>query len=244
MNIVAMLAWWDEPPDELDACVRSLTVLCDTVVAVDGAYQMTPGATATSPTEQVAAIRDAAADTGLQARIIVPSKIWAGQVEKRNLMIREASADADWVIAVDADHRLVGERTTIRDELARTTADSIRHDFYTPPPAKPSDLRKISPHPWHTGLSGRTIEHSLLLRALADMRVETDHWGYSGVRDGTRFALGNWRGSRLRQGTSHRLRAPFRVEHVCFQRDRMRLDRNRDYCKVRDAFRRRNGYEP
>lgn len=241
-----MLAWWDEPPEELTACVRSLTVICDSLIAVDGAYQMTPGATAASPPEQAAAIQEAAADVGLKARVITPEKVWTGQVEKRDLMLHEAAKDADWVVAVDADHRHIGKRKQVREELyaVRDSADSIRHPFHTPMPANTLDLERLSPHPWHTKLAGLTIEHSLILRVLDEMRLERDHWGYSGVRNGQRYALGNWRAQEILPGRYHRLTTPFRVDHVCFQRDLMRLDRNRAYCQTRDAFKAENGYEP
>ena len=246
MKITGMLAWWDEPAADLYACVRSMRTLCDAVVAVDGAYEMTPGATRLSPPEQAAAISQAARNFGMDCTIVYPQKIWTGQVEKRNAMLDIAVEDSDWVIAVDADHRHVGDRTKIRAELCRLgdTADSVRHDFYTPPPANPADLEKLSPHPWHTKLSGKTIEHSLILRVLDDMRLERDHWGYSGVRDGQRVALGNWRAQNIQPGRYHRLAAPFRVDHVCFVRDQMRLDRNRVYCATRDAFKSSNGFEP
>lgn len=246
MIVTAMLAWWDEPEDELYECVASMKTLCDKVIAADGAYEMTPGATAASPESQAAAIREAASDASLDCQVVIPRKVWTGQVEKRDAMLRTAVADSDWVIAVDADHRLLGDREKIRHELAQVahSADSIRHAFYTPPPADPADLDRLSPHPWHTKLSGQTIEHSLLMRALDEMRVEEVHWGYSGVRDGRRVALGNWRARSLPQGRYHRLVAPFCVDHVCFQRDQMRLDRNRDYCRIRDEFKREHGFEP
>lgn len=241
-----MLAWWDEPPEELDACVRSLPVLCDAVVAVDGAYEMTPGKTAASPPEQADAILAAAEAVGLDARVIVPDRIWIGQVEKRDYMLREAAKDANWLLAVDADHRLVGDRDKIRAELASlgTRADAIRHDFHTPPPKRMDDLKAMSPHQWHTNLCGRTIEHSLLIRRVDDMRMERDHWGYTGVVGGRRVALGNWRSKKYVACRYHRLRAPFRIDHVCFQRDQMRLDRNKRYCQMRDKFKGQYGYEP
>lgn len=247
MKITAMLAWWDEPADELYACVRSMRTLCDAIVAVDGAYEMTPGATRLSPPDQAAAIKKAAHDSGLSdCTIVFPEKIWTGQVEKRNAMLERAVEGSDWVVAVDADHRHAGDRDAIRREIRRLHggAESIRHDFYTPPPANPADLERLSPHAWHTKLAGQTIEHSLILRVLDDMRLERDHWGYSGVRDGQRVALGNWRAQDIPAGRYHRLATPFRVDHLCFARDEMRLDRNRAYCATRDAFKSSNGFEP
>lgn len=245
MRVVAMLAWWDEPPDELTACITSLPTICDAVIAIDGAYEMTPGATAASPDEQAEAIKTAAAAAGIEASVVVPDTVWVGQVEKRDFMLRQAAADADWLIAVDADHRLIGNRDKIRAELAGLRrVDSIRHDFHTPAPRLPGQLKRLAPHSWHRNLSGTTIEHSLLFRRLDEMRVERVHWGYSGVTGGRRVSVGNYRADKIPAGRSHRLKAPFRVEHVCFERDLMRLDRNRDYCVVRDRFKNEHGFEP
>lgn len=240
-----MLAWWDEPADELYACVKSMRVLCDRVVAADGAYEMTPGATVRSPDEQADAIRTAAADSGMDCTIIYPDKVWEGQVAKRAAILDEAVIGSDWVIAVDSDHRLVGDRDQIRAELEQFhDVDSVLHDFYTPPPATPGSLDRLSPHAWHTKLCGKTIQHSLLFRCLLEMRIEKTHFGYSGIRRGQRVVIGNWRSDEYAQGRHQRLRSEFRVDHLCFFRDQMRLDRNRDYCKVRDQFRDDNGFEP
>lgn len=243
-----MLAWWDEPPEELDACIRTLPVLCDRVIAVDGAYEMTPGATASSDPAQAAAIKEAALDVGIDFSIITPSKLWAGQVAKRSFMLQLAAKEADWLLAFDADHRLIGDRRSVRTELEQlgTNVDSILHPFYTPLPngKRPAQVLAAAPHDWHRKLAGRTIEHSLLFRRLKDMRLDKAHWGYTGVREnGARVGLGLWKDG-VPQGRHQRLRSQFRVDHVCFLRDQMRLDRNKAYCAVRDQFARNRGYEP
>lgn len=242
-----MLAWWDEPSEDLYACVTSMAVLCDAVVAVDGAYEMTPGATPTSSHEEIRAIREAADAAGLEVDIFIPSSVWTGQVAKRDFMLRRAAKDSDWLLAIDADHRLFGDRDAVRGELEQigSTVDSVTHDFRTPVPAGMSadDIEQMSPHPWHTRTAGVTLEHSLLFRRLEDMHVTTNHWGYSGVReDGVRVGVG---GSQYEPaGRYHRLVAPFRFDHVCFMRDEYRLVRNREYCETRDAFLTAQGYEP
>lgn len=240
-----MLAWWDEPADELYDCVTSMRVLCDRVVAADGAYEMTPGATATSSPVQVEAIEEAARAAGLECTILQPEKVWGGQVEKRAAILDEAVVGADWVIAVDSDHRLVGDRDPLRQELEQLgDVDSILHDFYTPPPPAIGSVDRLSPHEWHTKLCGKTIQHSLLFRVLLEMRIEQTHFGYSGIRRGQRVAVGNWRSDDYAQGRHQRLRNEFRVDHLCFFRDLMRLDRNRDYCIARDKFKDEHGWEP
>lgn len=243
-----MLAWWDEPVDELDACVRSLAPLCDGLVAVDGAYKMTPGATISSPPEQADAIRDAAEAVGIDARVIIPKKLWTGQVAKRDYMLKIAAKNADWLLAIDADHRVRCDGPAVRHELEalRDNAESVKHGFYTPLPMNgTSNLKRLAPHEWHLELAGRNIPHCLLFRKIEDMRVEKEHWGYTGTLDGQRIAVGsNWHCQDYPYGRVTELRADLRIDHVCFDRDQMRLDRNRDYCKTRDEFRVANGYEP
>ncbi len=246
MKITAMLAWWDEPVDELEDCVRSLPVLCDALVAVDGAYEMTPGATAQSPSEQEAAITEAAESAGLEYKVVIPNKVWKGQVEKRAFMLDLAvSTNPDWLLAVDADHRLVGDRESVRRQLdwfMKCGVVSVRHSFRTPLPDW-FDLAN-SPHAWHTELAGNTVDHALICRCLDGMRIEKNHWGYTGVQDGQRIALGsNWQSDEYPQGKAVKL-GDFRIDHVCFHRDQKRLDRNRDYCLARDSFAETNGYEP
>jgi hypothetical protein len=241
-----MLAWWDEPAELLEGCVRSLAGFCDKVVAVDGAYEMTPGATADSPNEQKVAIAKAASEVGLEYAVVAPDDVWSGQVAKRDFMLRLAAPEADWLIAVDADHRLRGDSDRLRRQL-EIFADgvmSIRHGFHTPMPDDPADLERIAPHRWHLETAGLTVEHCLLFRSLDDMHVEREHWGYTGVLNGERIALGsNWGATEHPQGRSMQTQHLV-VDHVCFQRDLMRLDRNREYCLVRDEFRVENGYEP
>lgn len=241
-----MLAWWDEPPQDLYACVRSMRVVCDAVVAVDGAYEMTPGATRLSPDDQPDAIRKAAHDSGMDCTIAYPEKIWTGQVEKRNFMLQLACRDSDWVVAVDADHRLTGDREAVRAELERVMpwADSVFHRFYTPLPEDPRDVERLAPHEWHKKFAGKSFEHSLVIRVLDDMRVEESHWGYTGTKNGHRVTVGAWKHDDIPAGQYHTLAAPFQFNHVCFQRDVMRLNRNRDYCEIRDRFVSEHGYEP
>ena len=239
-----MLAWWEERPEDLAAYVESVANLADLVVAFDGAYPITPGATIASDPEQAAAIRDAATAAGLEAEVVVPDRLWKGQVEKRDAMLRLAASRADWLLGLDTDCRVICNRAAVRAELKTTDADSILHDFYTPAPDDPAEVVRLSPHPWHTGCAGRTIEHSLLMRALPAMRVEQVHWGYSGVKHGRRITLGRFSTDRYPAGVYRRLKAELRIDHLCFARDEARLERNRRYSARRDRFKMAHGFEP
>jgi hypothetical protein len=60
MVVTAMLAWFNETVEELHRAVTSLRTIADRVVAVDGGWDLYPGARASSPPEQADAIRSAA----------------------------------------------------------------------------------------------------------------------------------------------------------------------------------------
>lgn len=247
-KVCAMLAWWDEPAPMLERCVLSLSGFCTDLVAVDGGYQMVEGATPTSKVEQRDIILHAAHKAGVRVRVYEPDDLWAGQVAKRDFMIKRAEeTGADWLYAIDADHVLECDAGAVHAELEQYDPDivTVAHDFYTPPPEQMSDIGRISPHEWHTKLAGKHIDHSLVIRCLDEMMVSVVHWGYSGIpAGGNRIALGGWRNGPYREGRKARLQSHFCVVHECFLRDQMRLDRNRDYCRVRDKFRRGQGFEP
>ena len=135
MIVTAMLAWFEEPTDLLDACVRSLGGFCDRIVAVDGAYDLTPGKARRSPPEQAEAIEKAASAAGIEAEIFVPGRVWEGQVQKRDFMLRLAAERSDYVFACDADYIVRCEVPAVRAELEESDADAFRLRFHTPIPA-------------------------------------------------------------------------------------------------------------
>src|SRR5512146_2315942 len=103
MIVNAALAFWNERPEDLRRCVIGIANIADRIVAVDGAYARYPGATIRSPDVQIEALRTAADERNIELRLIQPDRLWAGQVEKREFMMRDAMSDADWVALVDAD---------------------------------------------------------------------------------------------------------------------------------------------
>ena len=144
MNITAALAWFDEPPEFLARCVRSLEGLVDEVVAVDGGWRWFPGARCASSPAEVRAIREAADDAGIKARVIVPSSVFDSQVHKRAFLMEEAGRWSDWVFVIDADEYIVRhDEAIVRSELADTDAvvaavaienlhlgDKLPHDYH------------------------------------------------------------------------------------------------------------------
>ncbi len=121
MKVCAALAWFDEPVEFLDRCIRSLGDVVDEVVALDGAWKHQPNADAHSGPDQAYAIRIAALEAGLPVRVIVPPEVFASQVHKRVELMALASEDADWVLVIDGDEYVTYcEFDTLHRELAAT----------------------------------------------------------------------------------------------------------------------------
>jgi hypothetical protein len=228
-----MLAWYDEPLELLTEAVSSAAVIADRILVVDGAYEQTPGAKPRSPRVQADAIRSAARAAGMQCTIVTPETVWAGQVAKRDFMIKEAALDADWVFTIDADWVMTGDRDAIRSELEASDVDEF--EVQLSEPLNPDRyLGSIPTHSWHKEYAGQTEWMAVIYRALPGIRCELAHWVFSALKDGERIGL--WGGrSYYPPAVTARLKADCLIEHRClFRRDR-ELERNVAYCAAREA---------
>lgn len=224
MNVTVLLSWYDEPEELLYAAVTSASVIADKVVAADGAYAQTPGALDASPRTQYRAIQEAASDANLDLQVL-PGRIWDGQVAKRNRMLQGQAAD--WLMWLDADWVLHGDREEIRRVLAVTEAEVLRVRFH-----QPASGSRDYPHAWHRDYDGDTRWEPMVLRNLGGMRCENEHWRYSGERaDGVRVSF---TGPEYPVAVSGDL-GGLLVEHRCMFRDEVRLARNREFLRVREV---------
>lgn len=241
MIVTAALAWYDEPTDLLEACIRGAGEIADRIVAVDGAYRRYPDAQVSSPPEQADTIRRVAAEVGLDCDVFVPDHLWAGQVEKRSFLVQRAAQDSDWLAMIDADHIIHADREATRAELqrARHSVDIVSVPFYMPlDPVR--SLEESSASRWHSKLAGQRIMHCHFLRALPGLRVERFHYWYSGKKNGRRVWL-PFGGSPSRKRSAapypvmpaYPLRARYEVEHVSLLRDRRHMLANRAFCNDR-----------
>lgn len=126
MKVVGLLCWWDEEPNRLNACVRSLAGVVDELVALDGAWELQPGGTARSPLSQAQAIHEAAAGAyvDLRAYIDWPRDLWPSQEEKRDAALQVALAQgADWILVIDADESVSYFSPFLRERLASLERD-------------------------------------------------------------------------------------------------------------------------
>jgi hypothetical protein len=127
MKICAALAWYDEPIEFLDRCVRSLAGVMDFLVAVDGPWQGFPHDRVLSDPAQSAAIMAAAVDVGLPFAIIERGAAWDSQVAKRDHLMHESSACSDWIFVIDGDEHVHQAHA----ETTRTALDSAATDVGT-----------------------------------------------------------------------------------------------------------------
>ncbi len=107
MRVVGALCWFHEPPEFLEALVRSLPGVIDELVALDGPWDHFPHRSLQSPDEQQAALRDTAADVGIPLTMLGGDTLWASQVAKRAFLYETAAERGDWMFIADGDEELM-----------------------------------------------------------------------------------------------------------------------------------------
>lgn len=238
-TVSAALIWYDENPDDLEACVRGIATVADRLVAVDGAYQRYPNARVSSPPEQAKRIRQVAKEVGLKVEIHVPDKLWAGQVEKRSFAYAEAARDSEWIAIFDSDWVARGDREAVRAELKAygPEVDVVTASLYTPP----GDLKATNWHAREEGAHAITVH---FLRTLPDLRVETLHWWISATKNGQKV----WMQYSQMQTPhpileQHRLQATYQIEHRTLLRDEKHVLDSRAFCNDRVMVMEKTGQE-
>jgi len=236
-TVTCMLAWYDEDPATLYRAVSSAACIADRIAAADGRWDLYPGQHAKSPPDQYDAIRDAAQDAGLDLAIEHRDH-WTGQVQKRNHLLRMAQP-ATWLMPLDADWELNGDRAHIRPQLENAEADALIVAFHTPPNPD-ATLRDVAATAWHEQLAGHTIHEPLIYRNLPGIRIDNYHWHYSAIKHGQRVAL--W-GTHHPPCHTHPITG-LRIDHHCLHRDQRTIQANRRYCHLRDQHVAMHGREP
>lgn len=228
-----MLSWYRESPTWLAATVSSLTKAgVSHVVAVDGAYQLFPGANGepASGAEQADAIVQTAHGAGIGCTIHRPNRPWSGgEVAKRSFMFATALLEAetgDWLLWVDADEVIHRAPHDLLVRLATSDMDVAavslwqRHDAH-----ETAELSEQARTLAFTDWTGR--DHRVLYRALPGLRCELRH---DHVTDGT---------SVLRGGPNMAAAEDCHdviVEHRHEFRDRARMNAAAEYYRLRDVF--------
>ena len=127
MRLIALLSWFDEPPELLALCLDGAKRAgCSAVVAVDGRYAMFPSMTNVSDPKQRAVIDAACRHHGLELTTHV-SGPWTDEAAKRTVLFALALAVSDrgdWWINLDADTIVTEVDAGLLRRLAETEEDA------------------------------------------------------------------------------------------------------------------------
>lgn len=174
--------------------------VADTVIALDGGYELYPGARPRSHPQQSEAIIAAAETADIELLLYRPADVYRNnEVEKRNLALRLASTilepEKDWVMVVDADYHVL----RCDPELIRARLDATRANVATYTLLDGKDFLeepKLAEY-----VNGREVDSEWTVRVRdlyrwnPTLKVGPAHWTYSAVIDGERRWLrGPWEG--------------------------------------------------
>lgn len=237
MSIVtAALSWYDEPVKDLERAVRSLAGIADRIVALDGAYARFPNGRSSSPREQAEAIRRVSEEIGIACLILSVDRLWAGQIEKRNYLVRVASRDADWVLVMDADQVIVGDTAAARERIdSRSDVDVWTVDLIGVQ-NKGRPVEESASTTWHEAHLGDTTPFAHLFRVYPDLRYERFHWWVSALRGDSRFWLqygGNGYAASGQVVAEHVRLPDYRIEHRSMFHPADRVKAYRAFCNDR-----------
>jgi len=127
MKIIALLSFYDEPIEDLVACIKSLHEHgVDELVAVDGRYSWFPGDAHLSHPNQHAAVILTCRQFGLGCTLHTPTHEYAGEVEKRTFHFKLAlsvAEEGDWFWIIDADEVITTVPDNLKERLEATDHD-------------------------------------------------------------------------------------------------------------------------
>ena len=82
MRVVGCLIWYDEQPSVLATAVAGFTRVCDTIVAVDGAFALYPQARPRSAPEQAETVRSVCESAGVGCVVYEAGKTLGGRARR------------------------------------------------------------------------------------------------------------------------------------------------------------------
>jgi hypothetical protein len=124
MRLVALLNYYDERPDFLQAVVASLPLAgVDHLVALEGSYSLFPSGRSYPVSEQEDAIRAAAKAAHVECTVAGRDG-WESECEKRTHLFRLGDQlNADWFLVIDADEVILQAPPDLKQRLADTDRD-------------------------------------------------------------------------------------------------------------------------
>lgn len=258
-RIIGILSWWDESPTWLAATVASMARVCDHIIAVDGRYALYEDSRNRSGLEQHEAIVETARGAGVGLTLHSSNRPWRDEMAKRTHCFQLASSEArpfhDWLFILDGDEVLADAPSYLRTMLGELADEGIN--------VVAADLHEIEdPHANEqksviSRRQERESEHHTpsprFWRALHDMRVDGQHYHYTGIDEtGERVVLWgqqvmaaegapedhmvwNVLAERWEHITPwHDLSPVVRIENRCLLRDRYRWRKREEYYQLRN----------
>jgi len=177
MRIVGLLSWYEEDPAWLAEMIASLpTAGIEHLIALDGAYALFPGGTATSDASNVQAIQAACEAAGITYSIHQPVEVWEGnETEKRSALFElaeQVTDESDWYFVMDADETITVVPENFIARLEETNLDVGMVTFQEPP------QEETGPAPNFRWQRKRRYPIRVLFRAIRGLRVVGNHWTY------------------------------------------------------------------
>lgn len=167
--ITACLSFWDERPESLSRCVRSLDGICSHVVALDGPWELHPADRVRASEEECEAIMEAASGLAgkprrIRAEIQFSLTTWPSQVAKRaELMRLGIEAGNPWLLVIDGDEWVeTCDRFAFHQALRETELD----------------VAQVNQHRYGRGIRTHNRSMRRLYRAATGVTVERAHNGY------------------------------------------------------------------
>jgi hypothetical protein len=208
-------------------------------VAVDGAYQLFPGARPRSANEQAEAIIETAAALGIGCTVHRPKNVWYGnEVEKRQFLVDLGSLIAepsvDWFLRIDGDEVVTDVPPDIHARLGATDYDVggvtlwWRDDLHASEARQRGALRVGEPQ------EGSSSGLRFLLRALPEMQVGPAHYIYTALKGDRRVCL--YGREDLMEVEPYEDFSDLRIEHRHAYRAQDRMERAAQYHRLRDEY--------
>lgn len=228
MRVHLLLSWYDEDPNWLAATITSASKLCTSVIALDGAYALFPGALRQphSSPDEVDAIARTADALGMACTIHVPAMPWFGnEVAKRDTHFRLgetiATVGEDWYLLLDADEVLSDCPPDAFDRLAASDWNVAECFLWE------KDVTSIAP-----ALGAHPIRR--LYRVLPGLHCGPAHHCFTAIAEGKPVWISD-------ASRSHNLEPAgemwdVRIEHRNRFRAEGRLKRKKDYYATRDSL--------
>lgn len=260
-RVIGILSWFDESPTWLAATVASFARVCDHLVAVDGRYAHYEDPRTRSGSEQHDAIVETCRGAGMGLTLHSSNRVWPTEMAKRTHCFRVAALEAeplrDWFFILDGDEVLTQSPSWVRGELGvlaeqRTNVVAVELYELTDPHENP-EKRRMSRE------QDRDYEYMTqsprFWRALHDMRVDGQHFHYTGIDEtGQRVVLwgqqqtveeGAPEGGMVWNVLDERWEriTPWadwggmvRIENRCLLRDRRRFLKRQEYYDLRNTL--------